>query len=32
MDSRAEWVKKLYPLVSRKSDDSSQPFNILQWV
>ncbi len=33
MDSRAEWVKeKLYPLVSRKSDDSSQPINVLQWV
>ncbi len=28
MDSRAERVKeKLYPLVSRKSDDSSQPFS-----
>ncbi len=31
--SRAEWEKeKLYPLESRKSDYSSQPIKILQWV
>ncbi len=33
MDSRAEQVKeKLDPLVSRKSDDSSQLINALQWL
>ncbi len=33
MDSRAEQVKeKLDPLESRKSDDSSQLINTLQWL